>query len=55
MAPAAVQGSWSHYARKPLPDEFSPDLMNQYLIDTCWVWRRDGKFAKELLQKAEKK
>jgi len=55
MAPAAVQGSWSHYARKPLPDEFSPDLMNQYLIDTCWVWRREGKFAKELLQKAGEK
>lgn len=53
MAPAAVQGYWAHYARKPLPDEFSTDLMNQYLIDTCWVWRREGKFAQELLERAE--
>jgi len=55
MAPAAVQGSWAHYARKPLPDDFSSDLMNQYLIDTCWIWRREGKFAKELLQKTGEK
>ncbi|RJP80079.1 MAG: DUF2889 domain-containing protein [Desulfobacteraceae bacterium] len=49
MAPAAVQGYWAHFARKPLPKKLSPDIMNQYLIDTCWVWRKDGKLAKEFL------
>jgi hypothetical protein len=49
MAPAAVQGYWAHYARNPLPKKLSPDIMNQYLIDTCWVWRKEGKLAKEFL------
>jgi hypothetical protein len=55
MAPAVVQGSWAYHAQKPLPDEFSPDLMNQYLIDTCRVWRREGDLAKSLLQQAKGK
>ena len=49
MAPAAVQGYWAHYARNPLPKKLPPDIMNQYLIDTCWVWRKEGELAKEFL------
>ena len=49
MAPAAVQGYWAQFARSPLPEKLSPDIMNRYLIDTCWVWRKDGELAKEFL------
>jgi len=49
MGPAAVQGYWAHFARKPLPEKLPADTMNQYLIDTCWVWRKEGKLAKEFL------
>jgi DUF2889 family protein len=57
MAPAAVQGSWSCRSLQPInpaDKSFSPRLMEQYLIDTCWVWRRDGDRAKELLKMMEK-
>ena len=57
MAPAAVQGAWSCRSLQPInPAEgaFSPRLMEQYLIDTCWVWRRDGARAKELMKMMEK-
>ena len=47
MAPAAVQGYWAHMARKPAADALSPRALEQYLIDTCRVWRRDGPLAAE--------
>jgi len=53
MAPAAVQGSWSCRSLRPITpsgDDVSPRQMEQYLIDTCWVWRRDGDRAKALMK-----
>lgn len=55
MAPAAVQGFWANHSRKPLPKEISSDIVDQYLIDTCWVWRREGPLAQELLKRVSVK
>lgn len=50
MAPAVVQGSWIHITRKPLDNNFSSDLIEQFLVDTCQVWRKDGPLAKRVLK-----
>jgi hypothetical protein len=48
IAPAAVQGFWTNRVRRPLNiKEASRGMDAGYLIDTCWVWRSDGKLAKE--------
>ncbi|QTA93881.1 DUF2889 domain-containing protein [Desulfonema magnum] len=47
MCPAAIQGQWVYLARKPMTG-FSSDLLEQYLLDTCHVWRRDGQLAKDV-------
>jgi len=52
MAPAAVQGFWVHHTAKPVEIKKSAHLMEQYLIDTCWVWRREGPLATDLLRDA---
>ena len=48
MAPAALQGFWVHNDRKPERRRVSRELMDQYLIDTCWVWRREGPLVKKI-------
>ncbi len=53
MAPAAVQGYWSNRARKPQDKAIPADIMDQFLIDTCWVWRREGPLAQKLLTAAQ--
>lgn len=53
MAPAVIQGFWTHHARKSLPEDFSGSMKHQ-LIDTCRVWRRDGFMVKELIQPVRK-
>lgn len=50
MAPAAVQGFWVHHTAKPMVNETSARLLEQYLVDTCWVWRREGPLATDLLR-----
>ncbi len=50
MAPAAVQGFWVHHAARPMANDTSSRLMEQYLIDSCWVWRREGPMAQDLLR-----
>ncbi len=50
MAPAAVQGFWVHHAAQPMANDTSSRLMEQYLIDSCWVWRREGPMAQDLLR-----
>jgi hypothetical protein len=52
MAPAAVQGFWVHHTAKPVEIKKSARLMEQYLIDSCWVWRREGPLATDLLRDA---
>jgi len=55
MAPAAVQGYWACLSLKPLDKKIPPQVLEQYLIDTCWVWRRDGDRAKALFKMTEEK
>ncbi len=47
MCPAVIQGQWVHLARKPV-DNFSSDLLEHYLIDTCHVWRKDGQLTEDI-------
>jgi hypothetical protein len=54
MAPAAVQGFWVYHTAKPLEHDTSSRLLEEYLIDTCWVWRREGLLAEELLRNPAK-
>lgn len=42
MAPAAIQGYWSHYSRNLMNEKDSSDSMRKFLVDTCWVWRKEG-------------
>ena len=42
MAPAVMQGYWTHGHRNVHPPKVSDDELEQYLVDTCWVWRREG-------------
>ena len=54
MAPAIIQGIWVHRNRKPGENKMSPDFLDTYLIDTCWVWRKEGPLSNELLKELEK-
>lgn len=43
MASAALQGLWTYRAKdRQRPDKDLTKTVKAYLIDTCWVWRRDG-------------
>lgn len=50
MAPAAVQGFWAYRARKPVKKAIPKHIAEQFLIDTCRVWRREGPLAAKLLE-----
>lgn len=55
MAPAAVQGFWANKAQKPVTREFANQgSMSHYLIDTCYVWRKDGPMIKKLSETISK-
>jgi hypothetical protein len=55
MAPAAVQGFWANKAQKPVTKEFAnKGSMSHYLIDTCYVWRKDGPMIKKLSETLNK-
>jgi hypothetical protein len=47
MAPAALQGYWVHKDRNPAGRKISGAQLEQYLIDTCRVWRRGGPLAQK--------
>jgi hypothetical protein len=48
MAPAALQGYWTHRGRRP--DKEGPPIkeISRFLIDTCRVWRKGGPLAEKL-------
>ena len=46
MAPAALQGYWIFGARNKDRTENSEFDIGEYLIDTCWAWRKDGPLVK---------
>ncbi|HOS98044.1 MAG TPA: DUF2889 domain-containing protein [Deltaproteobacteria bacterium] len=49
MAPAAVQGFWTHVAGRPISrSEASRFMDSRLLIDSCWVWRRGGPLDEEV-------
>ncbi len=51
MAPAAIQGFWSHIVREPYdPADYSEKAM-EVVLDTCHVWRADGPTVKEYRDK----
>ncbi len=55
MAPAVVQGYWALKASKPISIESMWDLPDpSYLIDTCWVWRKDGPLVKKMADTLKK-
>ena len=51
IAPAVMQGFWIFNAGKPSGDVVSPAIVKNYLVDTCWVWRKDGPLASRSTQK----
>ena len=54
MASAAVQGFWVQRTKQLKSDESTPDLMNSYVIDTCWVWRKDGPLVSQKMEDAKR-
>jgi hypothetical protein len=52
MAPAALQGYWIFGARDKDRKENSEFDIEEYLIDTCWAWRKNGSLAKNLKTKS---
>jgi Protein of unknown function (DUF2889) len=48
IVPTVMQGYWTFNARKPRGGEVSSEMIEDYLIDTCWVWRKDGPRVKML-------
>ena len=51
MAPAAVQGFWSHIVRKPYDPADHSEKAMEVVLDTCHVWRSDGPAVKEYREK----
>jgi hypothetical protein len=52
MAPAALQGYWIFEERDKDRKENSEFDIEEYLIDTCWAWRKNGSLAKNLKTKS---
>jgi hypothetical protein len=48
IVPTVMQGYWTYSARKPGADDVPSGMIENYLIDTCWVWRKDGPRVKKL-------
>ena len=51
MASAALQGLWTYGARSHLQAEDINAIANEYLVNTCWVWREDGPLVESLVKK----
>lgn len=54
MASAAVQGWWTNKARNPdALKKASINLDRRFLIDTCMIWKKDGKLARTAMKAIE--
>jgi len=51
MAPAAIQGFWAHYSRKPVDENVPSGSIRRFLGNTCWVWRKDGPLFPKLFSR----
>lgn len=54
MAPAALQGYWTYGDRHPEDRDISETEMEQYLIDSCHVWRKEGPLVKKVADLARR-
>jgi len=48
IVPTVMQGYWTYSARKPSSGDVPSEMIDHYLIDTCWVWRKGGPRIKML-------
>ena len=48
IVPTVMQGYWTYNARKPSAGDVPSEIIDHYLVDTCWVWRKDGPRVKML-------
>jgi hypothetical protein len=48
IVPTVMQGYWTFNARKTTSGKVSSGMIEDYLVDTCWVWRKDGPRVKML-------
>jgi hypothetical protein len=53
LGPAAVQGYWAAYGRKPGARSLANPAITR-VIDSCRVWRRDGPLVRSLAAEARK-
>ncbi len=51
MAPVVIQGYWVNSTKKPDEAGVPPEMIKDYLMDTCWVWRKDGPLVKQFKQR----
>ena len=54
MAPAVLQGYWIFKAQEKDRQDTSEFDIGDYLIDTCWAWRKDGPVVEKFLSQNEK-
>ena len=50
IAPAVMQGYWIYNGGEPNGDSVSSDTIDNYLVDTCWAWRKDGPLIDRIKQ-----
>ncbi len=48
IVPTVMQGYWTYNARKPGSGDVPSEMIENFLIDTCWVWRKGGPRIKML-------
>jgi hypothetical protein len=53
LGPAAVQGYWAAYGRKPGARSLANPAITR-VVDSCHVWRRDGPLVRSLAAEAQK-
>jgi hypothetical protein len=53
LGPAAVQGYWAAYGRKPGARSLANPALTR-VVDSCHVWRRDGPLVRSLGAEAQK-
>ena len=50
MGTAALQGLWTYRARNLQDGKDIEKRINEYLVNTCWVWRKDSPHIEQLLK-----
>jgi len=48
IVPTVKQGYWTYNASRPSSGDVPSEIIDHYLIDTCWVWRKNGPRVKML-------